>query len=139
MKKTDSVTIGMVAPCGINCGVCIAFLRDKNKCVGCWAPGNKKPNHCMTCRIKNCEYLAITESKFCYECSQYPCIRLKQMDKRYRTKYNMSIFENLGLIKDSGLDKFIQLENVKWKCKNCGGTICVHRGYCIECDKQKDK
>jgi hypothetical protein len=25
----------LVAPCGMNCGICIAYLREKNKCPSC--------------------------------------------------------------------------------------------------------
>ena len=49
----------------------------------------------------------------------------------------MSIIDNLRLIKDIGVDNFVQLEKIKWNCMDCGGTICVHRGYCIDCGKTK--
>jgi uncharacterized OB-fold protein len=47
----------------------------------------------------------------------------------------MSIIENQKSIKDSGLDNFVTDENIKWKCKGCGGVICVHLGYCMNCNK----
>ncbi len=25
----------LIAPCGMNCGTCLGYLREKNKCVGC--------------------------------------------------------------------------------------------------------
>jgi len=59
---------------------------------------------------------------------------MKQLDKRYRIKYQMSNLDNLTIIKTSGLDVFVQLENEKWKCKECGGKICVHRGFCLKCN-----
>jgi hypothetical protein len=43
------------------------------------------------------------------------------------------MIENLGVIKESGLEEFAQLDREKWKCPECGGTICVHRGYCLDC------
>jgi hypothetical protein len=135
MKEVDTPPSRLIAPCGINCGICLGYLRDKNKCEGCWGSDSKKPKHCVACMIKNCEHLLQTESKFCYDCTKFPCARIKQLDKRYRTKYSMSNVDNLRTIKDSGLNHFIQLERIKWKCKNCGGTICVHRGYCIVCGK----
>ncbi|HEY4785568.1 MAG TPA: DUF3795 domain-containing protein [Bacteroidales bacterium] len=123
----------LVAPCGINCRVCLAYLREKNKCSGCRAIGDFKVKHCNACRIKNCEYLPVKELNFCYDCTKYPCAKMKQLDKRYRTKYKMSVIGNLSLIKDSGLVYFTQVETEKWKCKACGGVICVHRGYCLSC------
>ena len=55
------------------------------------------------------------------------------IDKRYRTKYNMSMIKNLEFIRDNGLEKFVNKEKKRWVCKNCGGTICVHRGFCLNC------
>ena len=125
--------IQLIAPCGMNCGICLGYLREKNKCSGCWGDNEHKSKHCVKCIIKNCELLEKTNSKFCFDCEKYPCTRLKQLDKRYRTNYNMSMIENLDTIKKVGLDRFVQIEYDRWICNNCGGTICVHRGYCLDC------
>ena len=123
----------LIAPCGMNCGICLGYLRDKNKCDGCRGDNEHIPKYCIKCIIRNCELLAKTDSKFCYDCEKYPCTRLKQLDKRYRTNYNMSMIENLEYIREFGLEKFVCKENERWACKNCGGTICVHRGICLDC------
>lgn len=34
----------LIAPCGINCGICLAFLRDKNTCMGCREFDVNKPD-----------------------------------------------------------------------------------------------
>jgi hypothetical protein len=128
----------MIAPCGMNCGICLAYLRDKNICPGCWSDNGHKSNSCINCIIKNCELLQKTDSKFCYECSKFPCTRLKQLDKRYRLKYKMSMIENLNYIKEFGLANFEQKESIRWKCGICGGIICVHRGICLKCNDQKN-
>ena len=126
----------LIAPCGMNCGICLAYLIDKNKCSGCWFDNESKPKRCANCIIKNCKLLKTTDSKFCFDCKKYPCTRLKHLDKRYRTNYGMSMIENLDNIKKVGLDKFVQMEYERWNCNNCGGTICVHRGYCLSCKGQ---
>jgi len=123
----------LIAPCGMNCGICLAYLRNKNTCKGCRGSNDNKPASCIHCIIKNCESLNRTHSNFCYDCDTYPCKRLKQLDKRYRTKYHMSMIDNLEHIKLHGLDKFTQEEHTRWLCKTCGGTICVHRGVCLIC------
>jgi hypothetical protein len=133
MESTQSSGRLLIAACGMNCGICMAYLRDRNKCYGCRIDCNDKSVARTRCIIKNCTLLHETESGFCYECKSFPCKRLKQLDKRYRTKYKMSMIENLENIKKSGLDAFIDTEKERWKCSNCGGTICVHRGYCIKC------
>ena len=125
----------LIAPCGMNCGICLAYLRTKNVCPGCRVDDPKKSSSCTNCIIKNCELLEKTESGFCYDCEKFPCKRLKQLDKRYRTKYNMSMLENLGNIKALGLEHFIKTETERWRCPQCGGTFCCHRG-CLSCKEK---
>ncbi len=105
----------LIAPCGMNCGLCIAYqFREKDL--------NKKGFHkkyCPGCipRGENCKHMAhicslVGEGKvrFCYECEEYPCKRLKSLDKRYSTKYNMSMIENLDMIKEKGMKAFLEKE-----------------------------
>ena len=127
----------LIAPCGMNCGIWLAYLRTKNKCPGCRDENEHKSAHCANCIIKNCGFFKITDSLFCYDCDRFPCARLKQLDKRYRLKYHMSMMENLQVIKQSGLETFVQTESIRWKCMKCGGTLCVHRGYCLKCEEEK--
>ena len=124
----------LIAPCGINCGLCSAFLRDKNRCPGCNAGNLNKPKACVNCIIKNCEHLQKSDVKFCYTCEKYPCKRLKQLNKRYETKYNVHIFENLSTIKTQGMQTLLENEFNKWHCKTCNGIICMHKGFCMSCE-----
>lgn len=128
----------LIAPCGMNCGICMAYLRDKNICFGCWNEDENKRNHCKTCSIRNCSFLQATDSKFCFECAKFPCARLKQLDKRYRLKYHMSMIENLMNIEKHGLESFVFQEKERWKCGTCGGTVCVHTGICLSCRHQRN-
>jgi hypothetical protein len=127
----------LIAPCGMNCGICWAYLRDKNKCPGCMANDPNKPITRLKCKIKNCKTLQNGKMRFCLECVNIPCEPLKHLDKRYRTKYNMSMVENLEFIKNFGIRKFIKNEKARWTCPKCGGVICVHKGYCPGCGKIK--
>ncbi len=119
----------------MNCGICLAYLRKERKCPGCNEADTNKSPSCIKCIIKNCEIIKQSQSKFCYECEKYPCKRLKQLDKRYRTKYSMSMIENLESIKEIGLVAFTENEKKRWRCSKCGGVVCVHRGYCLTCGK----
>lgn len=123
----------LIAPCGMNCGICLGYLREKNRCEGCRIYCEGKPGLCRKCIIINCELLSKTDSKFCYDCPKYPCRRLKQLDQRYRTKYHMSMIENLETIKKIGLDNFVENENKRWICPSCGAVRCVHRDFCLYC------
>ena len=127
----------LIAPCGMNCGVCMAFLREKNKCPGCRGTDAGKPVTRIRCKIKKCKNFRNHGAKFCFECAKFPCDNLNHLDKRYRTTYGMSMIENLEHIKHFGIRAFLKNEEVRWTCSRCNGTICVHKGYCIECGKEK--
>ena len=129
----DSLTAILIAPCGMDCGLCIGHFRDKKRCPGCHGEDKNKPKHCVVCRIKNCEKLASSEATFCYTCAKFPCARLRQLDKRYRTKYGMSMIDNLESIREIGLDEFVVQEKERWTCPECGSLICVHREDCMTC------
>jgi hypothetical protein len=118
-----------IAPCGMNCSLCLGYIRDKNRCLGCNGPDDKKPYHCSACSIKLCD----RQTGFCFSCEKYPCRRLKDLDKRYRMKYGMSMIENLCNIKNNGIDKFIEDDTLKWTCSHCGKLLCVHRDECPYC------
>ncbi|WP_440953095.1 DUF3795 domain-containing protein [Methanococcoides sp. FTZ1] len=134
----SSKQLSLIAPCGMNCGICMAYLRDRNKCPGCRGPDENKSISRSKCRIKNCPTFENGRAQFCFECEKFPCDRLKHLDKRYRTKYNMSMIENLEHIKEYGLEKFVENEKIRWTCPECGGTICVHKGYCHSCGKKSN-
>jgi hypothetical protein len=108
----------LIAPCGMNCGICSGYLREKNKCSGCNA-GPTLPS-CQRCRLKLCDQ---RKGDFC-DCQKLPCQRLKQLDKRYRDKYGMSMLENLEFIRKNGIDKFLKHEEKRWVSKK--GVFCVH-------------
>lgn len=127
----------LIAPCGMNCSICRAYLRNKNKCPGCRLFNKNEPVTIAKCKIKNCITFKRSKSKYCFECKEFPCVRIKYMDKRYRTKYNMSTIENLENIKKIGVREFINYEKIRWACSQCGGTICIHSRYCYNCGKKR--
>ncbi|MGD1044821.1 MAG: DUF3795 domain-containing protein [Bacteroidota bacterium] len=127
----------LIAPCGMNCGICMAYLREKNKCPGCRRADTKKPITRIRCKIKTCTIFRTGKAKYCFECGDFPCDRVKQLDKRYRAKYSMSMIENLEYIRDYGIRKFLKNEDIRWTCRKCRGKICVHDGFCIECGGKK--
>ncbi|OGO33186.1 MAG: hypothetical protein A2Z29_08700 [Chloroflexi bacterium RBG_16_56_11] len=132
----------LVAPCGMNCAICSSYLAMKNDlkrkgfgrtyCAGCRPRGK----NCSFMK-KSCALLGNGLVQFCYECAVFPCDRLKRLDKRYRTFYHMSMIENLEYIKEYGLERFLKEDEAKWRCPDCGGTICCHNGVCFSCGLEK--
>lgn len=135
MKTTVKFDKFLIAPCGMNCGTCIAYLREKNRCPGCRIYSADKAISIQRCIIPKCVHLDRTISKFCYECDKYPCKRIKQLDKRYKTKYNTSFIENLTMIKENGIDNFLAFESNRRTCPKCGSVLSVHRENCLICSK----
>jgi len=129
----------LVAPCGMNCNVCAAYLvvtHDvKSKglrmmyCIGC-RPRNKP---CAFLK-KRCATLRNNEVEYCFECKTFPCEGLSAIDKRYRTQFRMSEIENLHRIRDEGIESFLRAEEERWKCPKCGGVVSCHNGLCFDCD-----
>ena len=138
-RLPEALTSALIAPCGMNCGLCIGHLREKKRCPGCNGDDANKPRHCAVCQIRNCEALAAAEQGFCLECATFPCVRLRRLDKRYRTKYGMSMIENLESIRDIGLEEFVAREKQRWTCPECGSVICVHRESCIVCGRARSQ
>jgi len=129
----------LIAPCGMNCILCVSYQFNeqdlntkgfhKTYCPGC-LPRGKNCVH----MAGRCELVGKGKVRFCFECEAYPCKGLKALDTRYRTKYHMSMIENLNAIKENGAARFLLLEEVKWTCPQCGGTICCHNGLCLRCN-----
>ncbi len=141
-KKTITISTSLIAPCGMNCRLCLGYIREKNTCPGCRiinSQESKKSKYRNKCRIKNCEQLANGKIKYCSNsCGRFPCAGLKQLDKRYRTKYKMSMIDNLNMIEKFGLRHFIRNEKEKWICPECGEMICVHKPSCLSCGYKWD-
>ncbi len=128
----------LIAPCGMNCGICISYLAMKHDldekgfhrkyCEGCRPRGK----HCLH-MADQCKKVGKGLVSFCHECPDFPCKRLKSLDKRYSTKYHMSMIENLEVIRDQGMEQLLENEATKWRCPNCGDVICCHNGLCLGC------
>jgi hypothetical protein len=131
----------LIAPCGMNCGVCKGYLAYKHRvprvrgkvtyCAGC-RPREKN------CYIKRgCKKLTHHQAQFCYECEAMPCEKLAHLDRRYRERYGMSMVENLRTLKAKGMDEFLKSQAEKHLCPTCGDAVCVHDGKCYSCGYQR--
>lgn len=142
IEPFDSV---LVAPCGMNCAVCSAYLSQKNNipkvrgkihyCQGC-RPRNKQ---CAFLKKKCADKGKLLKGKveFCFECGKFPCDNLKRIDDVYSNNYGMSMLDNLNAIKKGGINKFIKSQCRKYGCKKCGALVSTHSGKCFACDKVK--
>ncbi len=140
MKPAIMDKAQLVAPCGMNCSTCSAYLAFINN-----IPKKRgKIFHCIGCRPRNkqCAYLKgqcgkLSKDKidFCFECDRYACERLKKFDQRYRRSYQISPIANLEVIRTKGLQTFLQRERKLHGCPSCGGMISIHNKKCFSCEK----
>lgn len=126
----------LVAPCGNNCGTCVAFFgytmsgeRRKHACSGC----HERKSLCAFIK-KKCKKLATNQIEYCFDCSDFPCGTLRTLDGYYQKKYGISVVENLKYIQTNGMNEFLKREKEKWTCPTCGGVICVHNKRCYTCN-----
>ncbi len=122
----------LIAPCGINCRLCMAYGRKRNPCPGCRAARAFTSDKAVHCSV-HCEMLASGLVNYCFECGAFPCKRLLHLDKRYRTRYATSPLDNLRSIEAGGIRQFVDAENAKWACPACGGMLCMHQPTCLLC------
>jgi len=129
----------LIAPCEMNCGLCVSYLGGKNDinrqrfhrkyCEGCLPRGKG----CLY-MAGSCALVGTGAVRFCFECPDFPCRRLKDLDRRYRARYRMSMIENLREIQENGMDAFLRKEAERWSCPSCGEMICCHKGLCLRCN-----
>ena len=81
--------------------------------------------YCRKCIIRHCKVLKEKGMKYCsITCEKYPCKRLRDLDRRYKNKYGMSMIENLEFIKKNGIRMFLKHEKQRWIHDN--KIFCVH-------------
>jgi len=128
----------LVSHCGLYCGACRPYLMLKKGllerrgykvgCKGCWVQ-NKNCAFIM----KKCPRLRKKKIDFCFECDRFPCDILKPLDTRYRKNYGVSLIKNLERMREIGVEKWVEEQQQFYKCRKCGGEICVHDDECFDC------
>ena len=141
---TKALSPDLIAPCGMNCGICKAYLAysrgvpykkgEVSHCTGCMA----RNKNCVFIK-KHCKKIRKKEIRFCYECASMPCKPLSKIDEHYRARYGMSMIENQKMMHKRGVDEFLKSQADKYRCPRCGDIISVHDGKCYACGYQGDK
>jgi hypothetical protein len=136
---TERFTPKLIAPCGMNCGICVAYFgytlkgeKRKRPCEGC-----RSRDHPCAFIKKRCDKLMAGEIEYCGECTGFPCENLRKLDKRYRERFGMSMIENLKHIQTEDISRFQENEEERWRCPICGRTICIHNRTCYSCNQTR--
>ena len=130
----ENIDTSMFTPCGMNCLVCYKRCYHKKPCAGCLNSDKGKPGHCRKCKIKEC--IRSKELSYCFECSEYPCKQIKNLEKSYNKRYQASLMENSEAVRQLGLKIFMEEQKEKSTCPKCGGIISIHDRECSECQKK---
>ena len=79
----------------------------------------------------------------CNICSQAlieknPCADVTEKEKRYTTAYphRESPLENLRMIREKGMNAFLEHERQQWACLGCGQPFSVHDRNCPHCGRR---
>lgn len=134
--------LSMVAPCGIDCGICELYLckddqnlynyllqlgipEEKLPCPGCRAIEGNCPVKPTVCDTWTC--VKENELEFCSACTDFPCNRLQPCaDRADVLPHNLKVF-NLCLINQIGLKAFTE-RSAEIKLKYYKGKIAVGNG-----------
>jgi hypothetical protein len=134
--------LGLVAPCGIDCGVCELNMckdnpqllehmvsrgipREKLPCKGCRSVKGNCPVLSETCAT----YACATEKKveLCFQCGDFPCPKLSPAaDRAAVLPHNLKVF-NLCTIQRLGVERFVN-ESTAIKQRYFAGKMFVGKG-----------
>ena len=126
----------MIAPCGLDCSLCMFAHAKEKPCLGCNVDSDSKPAFCASwCKIIPCEKRVKNGYEFCDECPDYPCEDMMERETRYTTAYPLkeSPMQNLKDIRTMGMEAFLEQQRKRFTCAKCGGPICIHNGICRDC------
>lgn len=129
-------TADMIAPCGLDCSICSMAQRETDPCPGCNGPDENKPDFCANrCGIILCRKRKDNGYTYCDECPDYHCEDVMEKENRYTSQYPLreSPLENLRMIRELGMEAFLEHQRKEWTCENCGSPINVHTGICSGC------
>ena len=108
----EHIDTSMFAPCGMNCKACYKHCYHRKPCAGCLNSDQGKPEHCRKCKIKDC--IKEKSLSYCFDCSEYPCRLIKNLEKSYNKRYQASLIENSRFVQEYGLDCFMEQQKEKY-------------------------
>lgn len=153
------------APCGLYCGVCAIYIahRDNNhkfkerlvnlykgavpgkgtlpgsenltiddiKCRGCLS--EEVFIYCKQCPIKEC----VKEKGYngCYQCDEFPCQYIENFPMAVGKKV---ILRAVPYWREVGTEKFVQDEEARYICPECGNKVFRGATRCNRCKTELD-
>ena len=145
----------LLAPCGLYCGVCSIYIAhrennmkfkqvlfpvykafaktvDEIACTGCLSDGIVFPV-CRACPIKKC--CAEKNIDGCYQCDDFPCKFINNFPVPIAKKVMM---RTIPFWRDHGTEKFVEEEEKRYHCPNCGSPLFRGAKRCNKCKTEVD-
>lgn len=120
----------IVAPCGLYCGECTAFLN--RECGGCRSNEGLSKEYRKYCKIFKCS--SSKNLRICLECKDFPCnfFDFFKAETLESSSWFLDIWCNMKQIKETGLTDFLKnKEDWLRKRKECAEKRGIK--YCDEC------
>lgn len=120
----------LVAPCGLYCRECTAFLN--RECRGCRSNKGLSKEYRKYCKIYECSHGK--KIRICLECKEFPCefFDFFKAETLESSSWFLDIWSNMKQIKQMSLANFLKKkENWLRKRKQCAGKRGIE--YCDEC------
>jgi len=131
--------------CGLYCGACDVIIANEKgtvqetaqkwnmnpediECHGC--KSGITAVYCKTCEIKQCAEK--NEVEFCFHCKEYPCDLLVEF-KSDEYPHHSAIFKNLDAIKEEGVLEWLDEQEKRWSCPECGTRFSWYTDVCKKC------
>jgi hypothetical protein len=107
MSKQKGLTYhGYIPPCGIFCGGCPNYIREKNKCCGAAIKCDQRKCGIYKCCVEK------KKLRFCFECKTFSCSKFKKFAETW-LKYGQDLIENQKIIEAFGEEQFVNYFNDK--------------------------
>jgi len=123
--------------CGLYCGACPIMLNTKpetgtEECHGC--KSEQPTGYCAICSLKACARRK--GCVFCSECLEYGTWDLMQKFlKDANWPYQQIVTKNVESIRQNGLPKWLEAQEQRWRCTNCGGSHPWLDETCPQCGR----
>ena len=146
----DSKNENLVAPCGLYCGACSAYLTTQEirvgtgkakagigmQCDGCLG-GGRTPAHVPKCAIRECSE-AKTKSRRCSECADFPCSRITDFNND-GMQHHSEVLTNLRQLRTMGIKDWTKYEEDRWSCPKCRTKLSWYDVECPECKTSRSE
>lgn len=130
LKSVSDKKWNMVAPCGLYCGECTAFLGGK--CRGCRSNEGLSRQYRKYCKIYQCS----TDKglKTCIECERFPCIFFDffKAESLEQSSWFLDVLANMKQIREYGMTNFLGKKG-RWMKMRRKCAIKMGIQYCDKC------